>query len=306
MMSSGSGRRPALTVSACAASRPACRARKAGAFRKGLLDCCVESQQVSIGNIRRCGRLRSVRNARSQHQHQCGAQVKLHVDLPSSPLRARSDPHEAAGRSSTGDQKIGGRSCWAGGSREGIGACHVAWASALPMAGVLNTPVTIPAAVNEVHAVGAQCAAGQQWSAHPSPTSVVVGAGIVGGLPAASALASMPWQGIPSESGVVECVCVDWVRGEAPAAVRASEMGCAQPGVHDDATSGIATSPRHMICRMRRRFIGVSLPQQHMATSIGEVKPDPDRTRTASTSVGWLGDPAVLAEDGRQQPNREP
>lgn len=128
------------------------------------------------------------------------------------------------------------------------------------MAGVLTTPITIPAAVNEVHAVGAQCDAGQQWSAHPSLSSTRAGSGVTPELSAPSMGACMPWQGMPSESGVEECVCVDWVRGEAPAAARASEIGCAQPGAQDDATSGIITSPRHAICRMRRTFIRISLP----------------------------------------------
>jgi hypothetical protein len=127
------------------------------------------------------------------------------------------------------------------------------------MAGVLKTPVTIPAAVNEVHAVGAQCAAGQQWSAHPSLSSTAALSDAEGGL-SAFELASMPWQGMPSEPGAEEGICAEWVRGGALAAVRASEMGCAQPGPHDDATSGTATSPRQVICRMRRTFIRISLP----------------------------------------------
>ena len=132
------------------------------------------------------------------------------------------------------------------------------------MAGVLKAPVTIPAAVNEVHAVGAQCAAGQQWSAHPSLTSTAALSGAEGGR-SAFELVCMPWQGIPSTSGAEGGVCPEPadVSGATLAAAKASEMGCAHPGVHDDATSGIATSPRHVICRMRRSFIRVSLPQQH-------------------------------------------
>jgi Cu(I)/Ag(I) efflux system protein CusF len=77
-------------------------------------------------------------------------------------------------------------------------------------------------------------------------------------LSAASGIAGMSWQGIPLTSGVeggVSAECVPADIGVTLAAARASEIGSAQPGAHDDVTSGIATSPRHAICRMRRIFI---------------------------------------------------
>ena len=61
----------------------------------------------------------------------------------------------------------------------------------------------------------------------------------------------MPEQGMAPASGVEADVCADWMPADifdvTLAAARASEMGCAQPGAHDDATSGTTTSPRHVI-----------------------------------------------------------
>jgi hypothetical protein len=76
----------------------------------------------------------------------------------------------------------------------------------------------------------------------------------------------MPWQGMPSTSDVDGGICAEGepagISGVTLAAARASEIGCAQPGAHDDITSGTTTSPRHVICRIRWNFIRVDLPQR--------------------------------------------